>query len=68
MLLDKANSFLSQNDGVCMIGSVFHNEGNQQDIENATLWVDDGMKLKLLKNVDLSLLDYSFFQTHYSRN
>ena len=46
-----------------MIGSVFHSEGNQQDIENATLWVDDGIKLKLLKNEQIILwLNVPFFR------
>ena len=46
-----------------MIGSVFHSEGNQQDIENATLWVDDGIKLKLLNNEDIILwLNVHFFR------
>ena len=46
-----------------MIGSVFHSEGNQQDIANATLWVDDGIKLKLLKNEDIILwLNVPFFR------
>ena len=45
-----------------MIGSVFHSEGNQQDIENATLWVDEGIMLKLLKNADLIFIaNCSFF-------
>ena len=46
-----------------MIGSVFHSEGNQQNIENATLWVDDGIKLKLLNNEDIILwLNVHFFR------
>ena len=46
-----------------MIGSVFHSEGNQQDIANATLWVDDGIKLKLLKNEEIILwLNVPFFR------
>ena len=46
-----------------MIGSVFHSEGNQQDIENATLWVDDGIKLNLLKNEEIILwLNVPFFR------
>ena len=46
-----------------MIGSVFHSEGDQQDIANATLWVDDGIELKLLKNEKIIIwLNVSFFR------
>ena len=53
-----------------MIGSVFHSEGDQQDIANATLWVDDGIELKLLKNEEIIMymVKCSFFQTRCSRN
>ena len=54
---------MAQNNGVCMIGSVFHSEGDQQDIANATLWVDDGIELKLLKNEKIIIwLNVSFFR------
>ena len=61
---------MAQNNGVCMIGSVFHSEGDQQDIANATLWVDDGIELKLLKNEEIIMymVKCSFFQTRCSRN